>query len=90
MKVRLITFANDCLLGNVPSPFTDYFSMRNIHYGLRHNLLFVPRVNTNIGLSSTKVIGANLWNGINSDTKKFRHKKKIKKHLVNYYINTYK
>ena len=90
MKMRLITFVNDCLLGNVPSPFTDYFSMRETNYSLRNYLLFVPRANTNIGLSSTKVIGSNLWNGITTDVKKFRHQKNFKKHLVNYYINTYK
>ena len=85
--VNILTFVNNCLLGNCPEYFKSYFQHRNVRYNLRNHDLDVPWARTVTGSLSTRIQGAILWNGIVD--KSHILKRCMKKHLVRFYVSQY-
>ena len=61
----------------------------NLGYNVRINYLAVARSTTNIGSTSVKIHGANLWNRHIDTCEKYGHRISLKKHLTNSKIDSY-
>ena len=88
-KMKILCFVNDCLTGDCPPYFTNYFTKRHSVYPLRTSGLSVPRASTALGSCSASILGARLWNELPGDVKEKRLQHNFKKYVIKYLMVNY-
>ena len=87
--VNTLAFVNNCMMGECPNIFKEYYVYRNMVYNLRHTPLYVPRTRTVMGALSTKITGARLWNTYQENCGRWYLTKSFKRNLTRYIYGTY-
>jgi hypothetical protein len=88
-KLKLVCFVNNCLNGNCPPPFYNYFTWRNLTYNLRDETLHIMRSHTVIGSSASQISAAKLWNSLPDFIKIHRYQLNFKKIVAQHLIEQY-
>ena len=89
VKVNILSFVRNCLKGECPSLFNDYFTYSNHHYRTRTQMLYIPLHRTSMAASSVKIKGAKLWNTLPLLIKEKSNLKSFRNVIKNYYISLY-
>ena len=85
---RLLKFIYNCLLGDCPDYFRNYF---NISLSRRRCDMYIPRSRLSIGRSAFKIFGAVLWNTLPPAIKNMplnaRNRNLFEKEINKFFIN---
>ena len=86
-KLNTLTFVHNFFHDKLPQMFKQYYKLfGDIHsFNTRGSpyQIIIERHSSNIGHSTMKIRGANLWNQISEDIKKTNDVKKFRKHIKN-------
>ena len=88
-SINILCFTNNCMLGQCPGIFQDYFKLREQIYEFRQVSLYIPRFRTEQGSLRADIQGAKLWNNLTDEIKKYRYQLNFRKHLAKHLINGY-
>ena len=88
-KTNILVLVNNCLKDKSIPFFNNYFSFRNISYGLRNQRLDTDRARINVGLRSVRNIGSSEWHSLPINIQNKGIQKNFKKHVASYFISHY-
>ena len=89
-EFSLARLVHDCLNGNSPPSFSNYFTFRQTGYNTRRsNTLTIPRSKLVVGQSRVEVKGAKIWNEIEGTITSLSNKNSFKHALMNRYLIQY-
>ena len=89
VNVNIAVFVSNCLRGDCPSLFREYFTYPTHRYPSREPKLHVPSHKTALASTTVKIKGANLWNTLPTSIKEKFRLKSFSKILKDYYISKY-
>ena len=89
-EANILSFVNDCLTGNCPDYFAQYFSYHVTGYNVRcQGLLKIERTKTMLAHKGCFVQGAVLWNHLDTCLNDKKYKMCFKKSVARYMIGNY-
>ena len=89
-KCQILSFVNDCAMGNCPPYFYNYFTTRHMQYNVRHHNRFYVKVpRTEFGGLACNILGAKMWNDLEGDIVQHKFKKSFKKCIIRKAISQY-
>lgn len=87
---NILAFVNDCLTGNCPDLFKNYFPVQRATYALRsQGSLVVKRTRLSLAAQGCYVLGAVLWNKLDVSLFDRKYTKSFKKSVVKFTLNKY-
>ena len=89
IEVNILSFVRNCLHGECPDIFKEYFIYPEHRYSTRQPKLYIEPHRTNVAACRIKIKGAKLWNNLSPLIKNKSHLKSFAKIVKQNYINKY-
>ena len=87
--IIILSFVRNCLHGECPDIFKEYFIYPEHRYSTRQPKLYIEPHRTNVAACRIKIKGAKLWNNLSPLIKNKSHLKSFAKIVKQNYINKY-